>query len=193
VIVFGAVVVLLVSLALGRLAKQRRLPVPSRLPVHVARAIESLRAGLGHVTPASLLAFAVLFFASNVAVAGILWIATRASGFEASLLFLLSAYCASHVFGTVSLMPQGLGTRDAALGILLHAGGATPEQATFAAIVVRVATTGLAFVAGMIAVSVMGLSGSARQRAVTDGSPSSCSPSSENALPGGREGIQVRR
>jgi uncharacterized membrane protein YbhN (UPF0104 family) len=155
------------ALVIGRLAARRRLPIPARLSERVRGAAESLQSALAHVTPASLGAFAVLFLASDVAVAGILKVAAISSGLEISLALLLAAYCASYLVGTASLMPQGLGTRDAALGFLLHTAGATPEQAVFGALVVRVATTGLAFLAGIGAALGLGLArkGTPRSRA----------------------------
>jgi uncharacterized membrane protein YbhN (UPF0104 family) len=148
----------LAAILLGRLAARGALPVPAWLPERIRRGARALIAASAHLTPAGLGAFAVLFLASDIAVAGILKLAAQATGFEASLTYLLAAYCGAYLVGIGSLMPQGLGTRDAALGFLLHAAGASSEQAAAAVLVVRGATTGLAFLAGILAASLMGLS-----------------------------------
>lgn len=146
------------TLALARFAAAGAIPVPSRLPARIAGAVRAVLEALAGVTPGVLAAFAFLYLASDVAVGGILDAALRASGFETSFLYLVAAYCASYVIGTVSLMPQGLGTRDAALGLLLHAAGATPDQAACGALVVRGATTGLSFLFGTLSAWTIGAS-----------------------------------
>lgn len=158
VLVLAALLGLAAAVVAGRLAGQGRLPVSPRLPERIRDALKSVGEALSHVTPASLFAFAIFYLASDVAVAGILKVATSGSGFDISLSYLVSAYCGAYLLGSISLMPQGLGTRDASLGLFLHAAGASPEQAAYAALVVRAATTGFSFVLGIIAAWAMGLS-----------------------------------
>lgn len=157
-LVLAAVAGVAAAILLARLAAAGRIPVPARLPARVAAGARTVLEALAHVTPGALAAFALLYLASDVAVAGILDAAMRASGFEASFLYLVAAYCAAYVIGSVSFMPQGLGTRDAALGLLLHAAGASPEQAAYGALVVRGATTGLGFLFGMLSAWAIGMS-----------------------------------
>jgi len=151
----------LAAVFVGHLAARRPILISRRLPERVARVVESIQSALAHLTPASLGAFAFFFLLSDTAVAGILKVAAAAAGFHATILFLLAAYCTAYLVGIVSLVPQGFGTRDATLGVLLHAGGATPEQAASAVLIVRASTTGLSFLAGLVAASVMGFSRSA--------------------------------
>lgn len=157
-LVLAALLGLTAAVVAGRLAGQGRLPVSPRLPQRIRGALKSVGESLSHVTPASLFAFAIFYLASDVAVAGILKVAVSGSGFDVSLSYLVSAYCGAYLLGSISLMPQGLGTRDASLGLFLHAAGASPEQAAYAALVVRAATTGFSFVLGILAAWAMGLS-----------------------------------
>lgn len=148
----------LAAMGAGRMAARGRMPGPRWLPERAQRVWNALQTPMARVTPATLGLFGALFLASDLAIVGIMKVAGQSSGFDASLPFLLGACSVSYLVGVISFMPQGLGTRDAALGFLLHAGGATPEQATGLVLLVRLATTGFTFVAGLIAASLLGVS-----------------------------------
>ena len=141
-----------------KLAEMGRLPVPSALRERATRILGPLKESLRKITLGSLLVFAVAYLFSDLAAALILKLSLHEAGFDASVVYLVCAYCAAYAFGTLSFMPQGLGTRDAMLGFLLHAAGATPEQAAYGALIHRTATTGLSFVLGILAAWAMGLS-----------------------------------
>jgi uncharacterized membrane protein YbhN (UPF0104 family) len=154
----GALVGVAMAIGAGRLAARRPEAILSRLPVRARRLAEPLLAAVSHVRPWALASFAICFLLVDLTVAAMLGVALRASGFEAPILFLLGVYCAAYLVGTLSLIPQGLGSRDAALGFLLHAGGATADQAASAVLIARVATTGLAFLVGILCAFCLGLS-----------------------------------
>ncbi|MDP3939997.1 MAG: lysylphosphatidylglycerol synthase transmembrane domain-containing protein [Deltaproteobacteria bacterium] len=157
-LVLAAISGVVATITLARLAAAGRISVPRRLPGRAASVARAMLEALSRVTPLTLANFAILYLASDLAVAGILDTAVGAAGFDAPFLYLFAAYCAAYLIGSVSFMPQGLGTRDAALGLLLHAAGAAPDQAAYGALVVRVATTGFSFLFGMLSAWAIGLS-----------------------------------
>jgi len=160
------------AIAAGRFAARRPGTILSCLPARARKAAEPLLEAAAHVRPLLLGVFAICFLLVDLSVASILGVALHASGFDASILFLLGAYCAAYLFGIASLVPQGLGSRDAALGLLLHAGGATADQAASAVLVARAGTTGLAFLAGLVSAALLGLSRRAAVAAARKAAPS---------------------
>lgn len=157
----AAVAGAILAMLAGRVAARRPRAILARLPARLRPAAAPLLAAAAHVRPPLVGTFAICFLLVDLAVAGMLKVSLRASGIDPPILFLLAAYCAAYLVGIVSLIPQGLGSRDAALGFLLHAGGATADQAASAVLVTRVATTGLAFLSGLLSAFLLGLTPSA--------------------------------
>src|SRR3990172_6980465 len=124
---------------------------PSGTPRRLVMLIESLRPALSHVACGTLVLFASLYAITTVVGAGILRIAAEGAGFEKPIEWLIGAWAAAYLTGLISLLPQGLGVRDASLAWILHTGGAAPGQVVGIVLLVRLVMTGFPLVAGLLA------------------------------------------
>ena len=78
-------------------------------------------------------------------------------GFEMNPLHLLYVNMISFTIGSISMVPLGLGTRDASIVLLLLELGVPNEVAIPAALIQRVLGTGLNFVLGAVSASALGI------------------------------------
>jgi uncharacterized membrane protein YbhN (UPF0104 family) len=124
---------------------------PSGTPRRLVMLVESLRPGLSLVACGTLVLFALLYATNTVIGAGILRVVAEGAGFEKPIQWLIGAWAAAYVTGVISLLPQGLGVRDASLAWILHAGGAAPGQVIGIVFLVRLVTTGFPLAAGLLA------------------------------------------
>ena len=131
---------------------------PFGTPRRAAALVESLRPTLSQISLGMLLLFVLFYGMSTILGAGILQIAAGATGFEKPLGWLIGAWAAAYVMGVLSLLPQGIGLRDASLGWILHLGGADAGQAAAIVLLMRVVMTGFPLLAGLLAWAGLGIS-----------------------------------
>lgn len=100
----------------------------------------------------------VVLWAADVVVSGaLLKVALGALGTEVGLLPLVSFQSLSFVVGVASLLPMGIGAKEASLVFLLGRVGVPVTTAFSAAAIVRLLTTGVSLVAGVLSLNVLGL------------------------------------
>jgi uncharacterized membrane protein YbhN (UPF0104 family) len=134
-----------------RRAATGRALTPSGTSKGVVMLVESLRPALSHVACGTLVLFALLYATNTVVGAGILRVIAEGAGFEKPIQWLVGAWAAAYVTGVISLLPQGLGVRDASLAWILHTGGAASGQVIGIVFLVRLVTAGFPLVAGLLA------------------------------------------
>lgn len=152
----GALLAALAATALGGTWAWARLG-RRRLPLVAEEAATSGPAPSRSGRAAALLLFVVLL-GVDVGISGaLLQAALRALGSEVGLLPLVSFQSLSFVVGVVSLLPMGIGAKEASLVFLLGRVGVPASTALAAAALVRLLTTGVTLVAGALSLHALGL------------------------------------
>lgn len=153
---WGALLAALAASAIGgawvwhRLRRRRR-PLLGREPT-AAECSPSLR------SRALALFLFVALLAVDVVLSGLLLqVSLGALGSKVDLLALVSFQSLSFVVGVVSLLPMGLGAKEASLVFLLGRVGVPSPTALAAAALVRVLTTGVTLVVGAFSLQALGL------------------------------------
>ena len=138
-------------------------PLLSRLPFQkvtfrLVRFGERVQAGFRRVPPWSLGVVTLLLGLNVVAATTRLYLVLYALGWTVDWLALLAAFTISIAAGNLSLIPMGLGVRDASLTLLLAQIGVPKEVALSAAVVQRLFAPGWPLLLGLISANVLGLS-----------------------------------
>jgi uncharacterized protein (TIRG00374 family) len=92
-----------------------------------------------------------------------LWIVLRVFGPAPSSLSLLAVFAISVTAGNLSMIPMGLGVRDASFTLLLARLGVSQEIALSAAVIQRLFSPGWPLLLGLISANVLGVSALTRQ------------------------------
>ena len=136
--------------------------VISKLPFHnkLDRLLEfgvNFQAGVKQMDKIVLVPFSLLLLVMYAIAALWLYVILFIFGYEISPLHLLYVNMISYTIGMISMVPMGLGTRDASMVLLLLKLGVPNEVAISAALIQRVLTTGLNFVLGVVSASALGV------------------------------------
>jgi uncharacterized protein (TIRG00374 family) len=149
------------AMAILFFSPERMKPLAQRLPFQglvqrVMRFSEQTRDGLANLPVWSLLSMAGLVALTFAAVTMRLYVILQMLGHPVSLLALLYAQMISITSGNISLIPMGLGVRDASLMLLLLHLGVPREVAISVAIIQRLLSPGWPLLLGMISSSILG-------------------------------------
>jgi uncharacterized protein (TIRG00374 family) len=134
----------------------RRLPFRSKMERFI-QAISEFRFGLVSTHWASLLVTSALLILAYVNAAVRLLFISRGLGADASILHLFYAQRIAFVAGSLSMIPMGLGVRDASLTLLLIGMGIPRETCILVSIVERMFSTGWRLLLGFISISILGV------------------------------------
>ena len=113
--------------------------------------------GIKHASKKSIFVFSLLLLVMYAISALRLFVVLLMFGVEISPVHLLYVQLISFVAGSISMIPMGLGVRDAGIVVLLMNLGVTNEVAISAALMERLLTTGLPLVLGAISASALGV------------------------------------
>jgi uncharacterized protein (TIRG00374 family) len=141
---------------------QRAQSFLNRLPTwrvarRVVRFTGRVQTGLRSVSPRVLLAVAVMLVINFLASAVRLYLVLRILGHPYAPLALLCVFAISITAGNLSLIPMGLGVRDASLTLLLVQLGVPREIALSTAIVQRLFSPGWPLLLGLISTNLLGI------------------------------------
>jgi uncharacterized protein (TIRG00374 family) len=154
---------LMVLLLFTVLIEPRKLhSLTSRLPFRakterLVKVVADFRRGIVSIHWSSLLVMSGLLILAYVNVAVRLFFILRSLGAEANLLHLVYAQRIAFVAGSLSMIPMGLGVRDASLTLLLLKMGVPRETSILAAIIERMFSTGWRLLLGLISITILGV------------------------------------
>ena len=124
----------------------------------VARFVERVQAGLRSVPAWALVSISLLFTLNFVTSALQSYLVLRVLGYPVSPLALLYVLAISVTAGNLSLIPMGLGVRDASFTLLLMQLGVPNEVALSAAVIQRLFAPGWPLLLGVISTNILGVS-----------------------------------
>lgn len=130
-----------------------------RLADRVNQYAHEFQAGLHQVSVIALVQACVLLALMYLVSAWRLSLILGAFGAQVSVLNLTFAQLTSFILGSLSMLPMGLGVRDASLTFLLTWLGVPLDVATSAAVIERVATTGITALLGFASLNILGMMG----------------------------------
>lgn len=142
-------------LAAGRLGHPRGTATDGP-PLRLGR-LWSLAALAGGMKPGGTLIFLGTLTLDVVLSGALLQAVLRALGAPVDLLTLVSFQALSFVVGLASMLPMGLGAKEASLVYLLAQVGVAADASVAAAAAVRLLTTGLTLVLGLASANALGL------------------------------------
>lgn len=143
---------------IGRLQSHlERLPF-SRFTTRVIRFIERVQSGLRYISPMTVLMVVGLDLLMLWIQALRLWLVLGIFGPAPTPLSLLAVLTISVTAGNLSLIPMGLGVRDASFTLLLAQLGVPHEIALSAAVIQRLFSPGWPLLLGLISTNVLGVS-----------------------------------
>jgi uncharacterized protein (TIRG00374 family) len=170
---WGTPMVLIALLASGlfllfRVQAERLYPYAERLPlarlstrlIGFVERVQVAARCLSMATIAAVLALDLLMLALQSAR---LWIVLRVFGPAPSPWSLLAVFAISVTAGNLSMIPMGLGVRDASFTLLLAQLGVSQEVALSAAVIQRLFSPGWPLLLGLISANILGVSELTRQ------------------------------
>lgn len=137
-------------------------PISNRLPLwpvarRAIRFIGRVQAGIRNVSLRTLLAVVVLLALNLITSAVRLYLVLRILGHSINPLILLCVFTISTTAGNLSLIPMGLGVRDASLTLLLIQLGVPKEVSLSTAIIQRLFAPGWPLLLGLISTNLLGI------------------------------------
>lgn len=155
------IVVVGCAIAILYFSPERIRPLAQRLPFQrlvqrVMRFSEQVRNGLVNLPALGLLSMAGLVALTFAAVTVRLYVILQMLGYSVNPLALLYAQMISVTSGNISLIPMGLGVRDASLTLLLLHLGVPHEVAVSVAIIQRLLSPGWPLLLGLVSSSILG-------------------------------------
>ena len=134
-----------------------RLHLP-RFTLRLVRFVERIQTGLRCLRSTTILGVVVLDALMLGLQAGRLWFVLNIFGPAPSFLTLLAVLAISVTAGNLSLIPMGLGVRDASFTLLLMQLGVPNEVALAAAVIQRLFAPGWPLLLGVISTNILGVS-----------------------------------
>lgn len=113
--------------------------------------------GIRKADKKSMLLFSFLLFVTQVLHGIRLFVILAILGIEINPVHCVYIHFISTLIATISMIPMGLGTRDASIVLLLMKLGVPNEIAISVALIERVVITGTSFILGSISASVLGI------------------------------------
>jgi uncharacterized protein (TIRG00374 family) len=140
----------------------KRLPL-ARLSTRLISFVERVQAAARCLSLATLSAVLALDLLMLALQSVRLWIVLRAFGPAPSPLSLLAVFTISVTAGNLSMIPMGLGVRDASFTLLLAQLGVSQEIALSAAVIQRLFSPGWPLLLGLISANILGVSELAKE------------------------------
>jgi uncharacterized protein (TIRG00374 family) len=128
-----------------------------RLIVRIGRFVERVQTSLHSVPPLAVIGVALLILLMLILQALRLHVVLRAFGYPVSPLALFCVLGISVTAGNLSLIPMGIGVRDASLVLLLRQFGIPDEIVLSTAVIERLFAPGLPLLLGLISTNVLGV------------------------------------
>ena len=129
-----------------------------RFILRLARFVEHIQTGMRSLRSTTILGVAVLDVLMLVLQAGRLWFVLNIFGYALPLPTLLAILAISVTAGNLSMLPMGLGVRDASFTLLLAQQGVPDEVALAAAVIQRLFAPGWPLLLGIISANILGVS-----------------------------------
>lgn len=127
------------------------------IPSRAHTLVKDFHKGVSRVSVASITQFFLLALFNHLLLALRLGVILYAFGYEPSYALLVYVQSVSYLLGYASLIPAGLGVRDASIGALLVGAGIPVEVAVAAALIERMASSGLGLLIGIVSSFILGV------------------------------------
>lgn len=132
--------------------------VPKRISIKVEEFIINLRQGLRDVSQTTLVIVVFILILNFIITSIRLFLIISFLGGDASFLGVFFARVISVTAGSVSMIPMGLGVRDASVTFLLTNLGISKEVAFTAALMERIFSPGFPLLLGLVSSNILGIS-----------------------------------